>query len=428
MLKNFKVDTARHSLVVGVEFYQMGMARAVELARKTDPELFVDGDDRLPSWSKFAKDPIKAKGFWVCMLEAVFLGKHSMNELNVDLQTRNAKSKVAMMFLPGSIRRSKKVDHLVEVVDITKQVLKGWHVIPVYGVETNNRKAEKHVLEEIENAEKRGENVLIISAGMAQRSFSIGAITELYLCYDEGDAGATTQKISRALTPSEAGKVGRIFSLSFDPNRDDKFDTMMLAAAQNYAKRKGIEEAAALRVIIDTIDIFSCSVDGKVHIDPDAYLMQLLERKSISRITGRQADIAELGYDEMMALAEGNADYSRAGKADVAASGKTSETVTKKKGQKKAKVDREQLKLEDKVRKVLTTIVEHLPYIAHMTGVFTVVGSLRRSEEVADYREYVIEQFGVAPLTIVDLFERGVIPLGLASLQQAAETVKLKTA
>ena len=48
-LKNFNVDPARTKLVVPVEFYQMNLIRAVQQARKEDPNLFVDGDDRLPS-------------------------------------------------------------------------------------------------------------------------------------------------------------------------------------------------------------------------------------------------------------------------------------------------------------------------------------------------------------------------------------------
>ena len=419
MLKHFQVDATRHALVVGLEFYQMGMGRAVELARKADPELFADGDDTLPSWSKFAKDPIRAKGFWTRLLESVFLGQNTLNELNVDLQTgETVGQQVAMMFLPGSIRRSKKADDFGKVVNITKQALKGWHVVPVYGVSTNNRKAEKHVTEEIEKAAKRGENVLILSAGMAQRSFSIGEITALYLCYDEGDAGATTQKISRALTPSEQGKVGRIFSLSFDPNRDDKFDSLMLATAQNYAKRKGIEENDALRIVIDTVDIFSCSTNGRVHIDPDTYLMQLLERKSIARVTGRQADMGLLSMDELMALANGEGNYDRLGKVEAAPKGKTG--AAKAKATPKQRADKEALKLLDKARKVLTTIVEHLPYLSFMTGKDTVLDSLKRCDEVDDYREYVTEQFGVSPAAIIGFFERGVLPIGLASLQRAA--------
>jgi hypothetical protein len=428
VLKNFKVDPQRSQLVVPVEFYQMDLIRAVENARKLDPELFVDGDDTLPSWSKFAKDPVKAMGLWTHILQAVFLGQNNMPEMTVARQVGKAETQqVVMMFLPGSIRRSAKVDHLVDVVDITRNVLRGWRIIPVYGVETSNRKAEQHVKEEIEKAKKAGENVLILSAGMAQRSFSIGDITTLYLCYDEGDAGATTQKISRALTPSKVGKVGRIFSLSFDPNRDDKFDSMMIAAANNYAARKGIEVDAALRIVIETVDIFSCSKDGRIKIDHDRYLMQLLERNSISRVTGRQADMNELTLAEIELLAEGNSDYSRAEKTAAAPKGKTG-AVAKKATPKRSEMGKEELKMLDKARKTLVTIVEHLPYLAFMTNTTSIRNSLIRCGEVADYDAYVTEEFGVPAHKILEFFDRGVLPLGLASLQKAAKTLQIQAA
>jgi hypothetical protein len=328
MLKQFTVDPKRSQLVVPVEFYQMNLIRAVEQARKLDPELFVDGDDYLPSWSKFAKDPIRAKGFWTRMLQAVFLGQNSLPEMSIDLQTQEVSEtgfKVAMMFLPGSL--TIKNDHLKNVISLTKQTLKGWEVLEISGggeyngKKIGNKNAEKITKEVIEKCKETGTPLLIISRGMAQRSYSVGEITELYLCYDEGDAGATTQKISRALTPSQVGKIGRIFSLSFDPNRDDKFDTMMIAAAQNYAKRKGVDVDEALRRVISTVDIFACGKDGSVRIEIDNYLQQILDRNSLSRMVGKQADLNELSTDEIQLLALGNASYSKLAKVEAAAKG-----------------------------------------------------------------------------------------------------------
>jgi hypothetical protein len=90
----------------------------------------------------------------------------------------------------------------------------------------------------------------------------------------------------------------------FDPNRDDKFDTMMIATAQNYAKRKSVEVDEALRRVINTVDIFACSEDGRVTIDHDTYLQQILERNSLSRMVGKQADMSDLSFDEIALLAE----------------------------------------------------------------------------------------------------------------------------
>ena len=428
MLKHFTVDPKRSQLVVPVEFYQMNLIRAVEQARKLDPELFVDGDDYLPSWSKFAKDPIRAKGFWTRMLQAVFLGQNSLPEISVAEQVAVADDtegfQVAMMFLPGSMKN----EHLKTTVKITQQVLSNWEILEISGVgeyngkKISNKNAEKITKEVIEQCREKGKPLLILSRGMAQRSYSIGEITSLYLCYDEGDAGATTQKISRALTPSQVGKIGRIFSLSFDPNRDDKFDTMMIAAAQNYARRKGVDVDEALRRVISTVDIFACGKDGSVRIEIDNYLQQILDRNSLSRMVGKQADLNELSTDEIQLLALGNASYSKLAKVEAAAKGKAG--VNKSKG-KPAVLSTEDRKMVDKARKVLATIVEHLPYLAIMTQSDSIRDSLVRCREVDDYAEYVQQEFGVSPDTILEFFDRGVLNYDLASLQKSAKVAQL---
>lgn len=426
MLKHFQVDPERTKLVVPVEFYQMDLIRAVEQARREDSELFVDGDDRLPSWSKFGKDPLRTKGFWTRMLQAVFLGQGNMPEMDTDFQTQSVESfQVAMMFLPGSMTN----EHLKTTVTLTQQTLKGWTVLEVSGAGDHNGKritnknAEKITKEVIEACRESGTPVLILSRGMAQRSYSVGEITSLYLCYDEGDAGSTTQKISRALTPSKEGKVGRIFSLSFDPNRDDKFDTMMIAAAQNYAKRKGIDVDRALRKVIGTIDIFATTPDGRISIEHDTYLQQILDRNSLSRMVGKQADLGQLSFDEIVALAEGNGSYSRLEKTEIADKGKTG--VESKKNKTRKEMGREELKLIDKARKTLTTIVEHLPYLAYATNTDSVRESLEACDRSDDHREYVTEEFGVPPAKIIELFDRGVLNYDLASLQKAAKSLKI---
>ena len=203
MLKYFSVDKTRHNLVVDVEFYQMNLVGAVEWARQVEPDAFIENGIYLPSWSKFAAAPVKAKGFWCHTLQAIFEGKHSLDELNVDLQTgAMASRKVAMRFLPGSMRN----EALIEAAGYAKQALSGFSVMPICGDSNiTNATAEKDVLEFIEKAESEDKSVLLLSCGMAQRSFSIPEITELYIAYDEGSNAATIQKMSRALTPNKVG-------------------------------------------------------------------------------------------------------------------------------------------------------------------------------------------------------------------------------
>ena len=421
MLKHFKVDVSRHQLVVDVEFYQMNLVSVVEIARTAEPDAFVEDGVFLPSWSKFAANPVRAKGFFTNMLQAVFEGKGNDNSLNVDDQTgRKAKEgmKVAMMFLPGSVLRSEKQDNLKEIVSIAEQALKGFSIVPVYGEEMSNANAEQKVKEAVEKAEKTGQHVLILSAGMAQRSFSIPQITELYLAYDTGDNGATIQKMSRTLTPHKVGKIGRVISLSFDPNRDDKFDAMMIETAQNYKKNHGIKDLKqALRDVLRTVDIFKCQQDGAVKIEIDEYLESALARNSIDRVIGKIAPLNDATPAMISALANGNVDVWQAARKEAAARGKTRLNVVKKsKGKNKTDASEKELKL---AREMIVTISQNIDIIKFYGGSTIEEAFAIMDTDGKSIQDAVTEEFGVSYAMIKELVLTGFINRDLLDLKFA---------
>lgn len=416
-LQHFKIDPSRHELVVDIEFYQMDLKSAVEFARKADPEAFADDGVYLPSWTKFAAYPAKAKGFWTRMLQAVFLGQHSWDELNVDLQTgRKAKEgqRVAMMFLSGSMRN----ENLEEAVALARQALPGFTVVAVYGDEMSNRTAEAQVKEAIEKASKLGQDVLLLSAGMAQRSFSVGAITELYLAYDTGDNGATIQKISRALTPDQQGKIGRIVSLSFDPNRDDKFDALLIETALNYKKTHNVKSAReALRDVLRTVDIFSCTADGSIKLEGDDYLEHAIERNSISRVAGKASNLSLLSAGEISAVAKGKAEAYKAAKEEAAQKGKTKLSSKSSSSNQDTSDDLASAKMLAKAREVITTIVENMDIIVLGTGTNVLSDAFDNIASDTKKREAVELEFGLDFDLLRDLFDRGVINTDIIELQ-----------
>lgn len=393
-LKYFKVDATRHQLYVDVEFYQMNLKSIVDIAREHEPEAFVDNGAFLPSWSKFAAQPVKAKGFFTNMLQAVFEGKGGDDSLNVDFQTgRRAKEgiKVAMMFLPGSTTN----DNLLEIKPIAEQALRGFRIVLVSGAESmSNASAERDVKEQIELAEKNNQHVLILSAGMAQRSFSIPQITELYLAYDAGDNGATIQKMSRTLTPHRAGKVGRVISLSFDPNRDDKLDSMIIETAQNYKRNHNIPDLKqALRDVLRTIDIFKCQPNGAVKVEVDQYLEEALARKSIDRVIGKIAPMSDLSKEVVSALSSGKVDIFRAAVQAAASKGKTSiNTVKKNKGKDRTEANENDLA---KAREMIVTIAQNIDIIRYYGGTTIEEAFQLMDEEGDDIQRDVSRQFGV---------------------------------
>jgi hypothetical protein len=419
-LKFFQVDKSRHQLVVDVEFYQMNLASVVEIARTAEPDAFIEDGIFLPSWSKFAAYPVKAKGFFTNMLQAVFLdtGKASDPSLNIDYQTgRKAKEgiKVAMMFLPGSTTN----DNLQEIKPIAEQALRGFQIVLVSGAEEiTNATAEREVKEAIEVAEKQGQHVLILSAGMAQRSFSIPQITELYLAYDTGDNAATIQKMSRTLTPHNVGKIGRVISLSFDPNRDDKFDAMLIETAQNYKANKGSPDLkTALRDVLRTVDIFKCQADGSVKVEVDEYLESALARNSVDRLVGKVAKLNDLAPEVIRAIAQGKAEVFRAAKVEAAQKGKTRDAAIKGKRGKNG-VDATAKEIA-KAREVIVTIAQNIDIIRYYGGSSIDEAFAIMDAEGSVIQDDVTEQFGVDYALVKELVQGGIINRDLIDLKFA---------
>jgi len=405
MLKQFNIDKTRDLLVPDFACYQMDLAGPVNAAIAAGE---VDEDfSTLPSWAKFAANPIKSKGFFTRTLEALFLGQGGHDELNVDLQTEEyMKRRVSMMFMPANTRN----DVLEIVSTIARETLPGFEIIVLCGAvkhngrKITNRTAERSVKEIVE----QGKSTLIIAAQMAQRSFSIPEITELYLAYDQGENGATIQKMSRTLTPGSMDKVGRIFSLSFDPNRDDKFDAMVIETALNHKKRnatKSLQEA--MRDVLRTIDIFKCTPDGSIKVQVDNYLALALERKGVSRVLGKIVNINLLTSDAISALANGNSDYFRNQTQERTKSGKTrNSSNNKNSGQIRDSSTQKEIA---KAREVITTIIENLDIVILGTGNTVLADAMTVVEQDAEMRECIEEEFGVAAEVITYLFQNNII-------------------
>lgn len=410
-LKHFSKDLSRDLLYPGIAGYQMDLKSSVDQAI----ELGLVSDDmkELPSWSKFVAHPLKSKGWFIRVLQAMFNGQHNLQQLNVDYHLSNTGNytnnrRVAMMFFPDNTQTNDKHPSLSYVKDICETALPNWEIVDLSGQTTTQTKAEKKVKEVMETYPTK--NILIISAKMAQRSFSIGKIDELYLCYDKGQNGATIQKMSRALTPDGKDKVGKIFSLSFDSNRDDKFDSLILTTALNRlnANKNETDIKDELKKVLNSIDIFSCSDTDTIPINPDSFVKDALDRKSISRVMGSATNLVGMSDEEINALANGNINYIKNTKKESAKMGKTKESIKHKKGGIKSKTP-QQLKDWQKVREMLTTIYEHSDILIRSSKPFgaTNIKEAFAVFEMKKWQSIIESEFGVNYQIIKHLFETG---------------------
>jgi len=414
-MKHFTIDTDRDLLVPDFSCYQMNLTRVVNSV--IDEGLVSDDDfSTLPSWSKFAANPMRSKFFLVRVLQSLFLGTGGFNELNVDDITENwtGDSRVAMMFVNAHNTQMAMIDKIANEALEAYRVVTLSGGVPYNGVKVTQKNCEQIVREVVEQAKKDSKSVLIISNIMGQRSFSIPEITELYLAYDRGEMGATLQKMSRALTPGQMNKVGKIFSLSFDPNRDDKFDSMIIETAINIKKRKNHTSLVeSLRSVLATIDIFNCTENGAVLLDKDTYLEAALARKSISRVIGKTINMPT-DKKIIEAIAKGNTQYIRAVKLQAAASGKT-RNIANKSSKNQSSANKADEKLIARAREVVVAILENLDVIIEGTQCKQLSAAMEVVKSNQEFQDCVVEEFGVDFEIIEYLFEEGII------LQEHAE-------
>jgi hypothetical protein len=333
----FKKDYSILGAVVPARYYQMTLKKLQDLAKLQHPEAFTD-DELWGSWIKWMKNPAKASGPLSMFFESVFEGKWNLEEVNTRYQfsITPGGQQVVMVWLP-SCTETEKMNLFAE---IAQKSLKNWDVIPLSGGVTTpdgtrmtGAKAERHVNERIASAKFNGNrNVMIISAIMGARSFGIKEITEVYLCYDEGAVGSTIQKMSRALTPFFDGteKLARIVSCSFDPNRDEKFDPLVLECAKHTKALYGIPLVKAIKLVLRTSDFFVMTQDGPKPYEISAYLEGVLARKSTARVFGKIFKLENIPTDLLESIARVSGKIGKTTKQEVAQRGKTLAEVLKK--------------------------------------------------------------------------------------------------
>lgn len=435
--KLFGVTVERSKSIPNVACFQMGLDRVVKAAITAGA--VEDGDFKLlPSWAKFNANPARAKGFFVRMLQAIFLGLHGHDEVNMSHQAAkyedlDAKSRVAMMFF-GAISNA----NLDYVAKYAQDALGAeWKIVKLHGgTKTANGKAKKNkingklvnnkeaqgiVKDIVAEAEENGTNVLILASNMAQRSFSVGAISELYLAYDNGQLGATIQKMSRALTPNgDSEKVGRIVSLSFDSNRDDKFDAMIMQTAINMAKKAKKPLADTLKDVLATLDIFNCTASGAVKIDADNYLLSAMERKAISRVVGKMINFNNVPMNVVVALAAGEGEVSKLAEQEVAQKGKKTDEPAKKSAA-KALTESEQAakdidKMMAKAREQVVVITERMYQVLVGTGTNNVADAVAAVKGNDALEKAVERMLGVSIEAVLYLFNNKIINTEMVEL------------
>ena len=214
-----------------------------------------------PSWIKIWNRPLANKSFVGKLLQSL-TGEDSLRpELNLSEMT--GASVDCFMLLVSANNKE-----MGQIHEIAQRDIPNWHVKILNGDFTSNRDAEYETKREINEARIAGKKgVVIIANQMGSRSYSIPEIQATVIAYDRGSVDATMQKVSRCLTPGETynGQTkthGHIVDLSFDPNRSENIERLILEEAIQIQRSDDTDFTTAVRYVLTSVDLFKMNEFG----------------------------------------------------------------------------------------------------------------------------------------------------------------------
>jgi hypothetical protein len=215
-----------------------------------------------PSWNKIWGRPLANEAF-IAGLLASLVGENELRpELNLEAITSEPQD--CFMLLVSANKRE-----MSQIAEIAQRVIPAWHVKILNGDFTSNRSAERQTRIELNRARLDGKRGMIILANqMGSRSYSVPEIQSTVIAFDRGSVDATLQKVSRCLTPGRlwSGSVktqGHILDLSFDPNRAENIEKIILdEAVQVQRAGTAPDFARAVKFVLSNINLFRVNQYG----------------------------------------------------------------------------------------------------------------------------------------------------------------------
>lgn len=296
--KNYWMKTL--SGIPEIDFYKISIPEKCLASIKNIDEIYMTG------WSKILEDPYKNKDIIQSLLKGLFgiNTDPSINKINLNkaIYNNSEKSIKCVHFFTGC----RSNDRLEKLSNIFKETLKNYNIITLSGGNNiTNESAEKEVKDLIQKTkEENKDGVIILSVNMGARSFSVSEIEAVVLMYDGGLVSQTIQKTSRVLTGGldyngDFKTVGNVVSLSFDPNRTDSIDQLILEESlKNKLKDESIE--SAIRRLIMSVNIFSILDDETgdcVEVNKEDLITKFLQNTDYKRIVVTSVDYNSLIND-----------------------------------------------------------------------------------------------------------------------------------
>lgn len=212
-----------------------------------------------PTWLKIWERPDSNQAF----VSGLFQAWVGDDPLRPELNLSNMTGETVDVFMVWVSATNKAMKKIKEIAD---RAVPNWHIKILNGDHTSNRDAEYETIKELNEAKIAGKRgVIIISNQMGSRSYGVPAIQANVIAYDRGSTDATAQKASRPLTPPKAEKpmydgslnkqYGHIVEMSFDPNRSENIEKLILDEAIMVSRSEGIPFAAGLKYVLTSVNV-----------------------------------------------------------------------------------------------------------------------------------------------------------------------------
>lgn len=252
----------------------------------------------MPSWTKIWDKPLGNSKFIEMLLQSIVGDDTLRTELNLS----NLANEPVDCFMLLVSANNNQMD---QIKAIAKRAIPNWKVKVLNGNYSTNRSAEDYTVQAINEAKienKRG--VIIVANQMGSRSYSIPEIQATVIAYDRGSVDATTQKVSRCLTPGKTfddrTKIhGHIIDLSFDPNRSENIERLILDEAIQVQRGNKIDFTSAIKFVLSSINLFN--------VDDYGFLREVRENDLFKLFSNNEnlLKIADITVDVEAALESG---------------------------------------------------------------------------------------------------------------------------
>lgn len=277
----------------------------------------------MPSWTKIWSKPLANQAFIGALLTSLVGGDTLRPEINLSAMADTEVD--CFMILVSANKKEMK-----QIGEIAARVIPDWHVKILNGDFTTNKDAEWETKKEIAEAKIAGKRgVLIIANQMGSRSYSVSEIQATVIAFDRGSVDATSQKVSRCLTPGvtydgSIKEYGIIVDLSFDPNRAENIERLILEESIQVQRSDNSDFSSAVKYVLSSVNLFKMNEYGyPVEVSEEDMFKTFNDNEVMLKVADVSVDVSaaiESGvFDILSSVTAG--EKSKADKKDVVGEG-----------------------------------------------------------------------------------------------------------